>query len=276
MAEATAMLRAAHQVLDQEPRVLEDPLAVTLLGDDTAARLHRQRDQHSTWYMKRARTLAIVRSRYTEDCLRAALDRGATQYVILGAGLDTSPYRPGHPGEQLMTFEIDHPDTQRWKLERLRAAGIVFRDNLRHLAIDFERQSLLDVLDENGFDFRRPAFFSWLGVIYYLRPDAAQNTFRQIASCAPGSGLAFDFVVSDADLDAAEREAVARIMSFAESQGEPWLTRSAPRDMQEQLRGTGFNTVEYVSRDEATARYLADRGDGLVLDASIQLMSAVI
>lgn len=270
------MLRAAHQVLDQEPRVLEDPLAVTLLGDDTAARLHRQRDQHSTWYMKRARTLAIVRSRYTEDCLRAALDRGATQYVILGAGLDTSPYRPGHPGEQLMTFEIDHPDTQRWKLERLRAAGIVFRDNLRHLAIDFERQSLLDVLDENGFDFRRPAFFSWLGVIYYLRPDAAQNTFRQIASCAPGSGLAFDFVVSDADLDAAEREAVARIMSFAESQGEPWLTRSTPRDMQEQLRGTGFNTVEYVSRDEATARYLADRGDGLVLDASIQLMSAVI
>ncbi len=65
-------------------------------------------------------------------------------------------------------------------------------------------------------------------------------------------------------------------MSFAESQGEPWLTRSAPRDMQEQLRGIGFNTVEYVSRDEATARYLADRGDGLVLDASIQLMSAVI
>jgi methyltransferase (TIGR00027 family) len=276
MAEAAALMRAAHQLFDDEPKLLEDPLAVTLLGDELIQQLRDARERHSSWYMKKARTLAILRSRFTEERLRDALARGVTQYVILGAGLDTSPYRPGHPGESLTTFEIDHPDTQRWKLDRLRAAGVDVRDNLRHMTIDFERQSLLDGLVANGFDTAQPTFFSWLGVIYYLRPEVVADTFRQIASCAPGTGLVIDFVVSDDDLSPDERATVAKVEAFAASQGEPWLTRVSPAALQALLSEAGFGRVEYVSRDKATAMYLTGRTDDLSLDASIQLMSAVV
>ena len=99
MAEAVAQFRAAHQIHDAEPRVLADPLALTLLGPEAVAKIESSRKLHLSWYMKRGRTIAIVRSRYTEDQLAEMIAQGVRQYVILGAGLDTSPYRPGHPGE---------------------------------------------------------------------------------------------------------------------------------------------------------------------------------
>jgi methyltransferase (TIGR00027 family) len=276
MAEAAALMRAAHQLFDDEPKLLEDPLAVTLLGSELAQQLRDTRERQSSWYMRKARTLAILRSRFTEERLQDALARGVTQYVILGAGLDTSPYRPGHPGEAMKTFEIDHPDTQRWKLERLRAAGIDVRANLRHITIDFERQSLLSGLADNGFDAGQPTFFSWLGVIYYLRPEVVADTFRQVASCAPGTGLVIDFVVSDADLTPDERATVAKVEAFAASQGEPWLTRISPAALQALLTESGFGRVDYLSTSRATDMYLAGRTDGLALDPSIRLMSAIV
>ncbi|MGI9344439.1 MAG: class I SAM-dependent methyltransferase, partial [Gammaproteobacteria bacterium] len=81
MAEAAALMRAAHQLFDDEPKLLEDPLAVALLGDELAQQLRNARERHSSWYMKKARTLAILRSRFTEERLRDALARGVTQYV---------------------------------------------------------------------------------------------------------------------------------------------------------------------------------------------------
>jgi len=276
MAEATALFRAAHQLFDDDPKILDDPLAFTLLGPDTEQTLYAELERHSSWHAKRARTLAVVRSRYTEDQLAAAIDRGVTQYVILGAGLDTSPYRPGHPGETARTYEVDHPDTQAWKLERLAEAGIEIRANLMHIAVDFERQSLLDGLTAHGFDMTQPAFFSWLGVIYYLHPEASIETCRQVASCVPGSQLVLDFVVSDAVLTRSEREAVEKITAFVKTRGEPWLSRFSPDELETLLRDVGFGEVDYFSRERATATYLKDRTDGLSLDPAIQLMSAVV
>ncbi|MDH3510445.1 MAG: class I SAM-dependent methyltransferase [Gammaproteobacteria bacterium] len=276
MAEQTALFRAAHQVLDNDPKILLDPLALTLLGKDTERRINAQRELYKKPHMVKARTFTILRSRYTEDELSAAINRGVRQYVILGAGLDTSPYRTGHPSEPIDTYEIDHPDTQRWKLDRLKKAQIPMRKNLRHVAVDFERQSLIEGLAESDFDFSQPAFFSWLGVNYYLRPASVRNMFEKMASSAPSSQVVFDFVVDDSELDAAGREDVAKISRYADKQKEPWLSRYSPSKLEDILREAGFNDVFYFSRDLATARYLKDRPDGLAIHPAIQMMSAII
>jgi len=276
MAEQTALFRAAHQLLDDDPKILLDPLALTLLGTDTQQRINDNRELYTQPHIAKARTFTIMRSRYTEDELSAAIDLGITQYVILGAGLDTSPYRSGHPSERIHTYEIDHPDTQRWKLERLADAQIPIRENLRHVAIDFERQSLTDGLAESDFDFGLPAFFSWLGVTYYLRPASVQNMFEQIARCARSSQLIFDFVVDDSALDEAGRADVATISVYAEKRKEPWLSRYSPAHLQEILRGVGFNEVDYFSHQMATAQYLDGRSDGLAIHPAIQMMRAVV
>ena len=275
MAEQTALFRAAHQILDDDPKIFLDPLALTLLGTDAEERINENRELYLMPHMARARTFPIMRSRYTEDELSKAIDRGIRQYVILGAGLDTSPYRSGHPSEKIATYEIDHPDTQRWKLERLDNAQIPIRENLRHIAIDFEHQSLADGLANSDFDFERPAFFSWLGVTYYLRPESVQTMFENIAAGPRGTQLVFDFFVDDSVLDDKGRADVATISVYAEKHQEPFLSRYSPENLESILKKSGFNEVIYLSYESATDLYLRDRKDSLSLHPAIQMMNAM-
>jgi methyltransferase (TIGR00027 family) len=273
MAEGTALFRAAHQVIDDDPKVLPDPLALAILGVKAEA-IEADRDRHAKPYLKQARTLTVMRSRYTEDELAAAIDRGVTQYVVLGAGLDTSPYRSQTAFHNLKTFEIDHPATQRWKLDCLKQSGIQTPENLTHVAIDFERESLADGLERNAFDPDQPTFFSWLGVMYYLQRESALTTFRYIAQLPTNSQVVLDFMLDYASLDPTKRESVRQASEYVASIGEPWLTRYSAAALEDVLRDLGFNEVTYFSNALATERYLKDRSDGLSLDPLIQMMSA--
>ncbi len=275
MAEGTALFRAVHQLIDDDPKILLDPLALAVLGTD-AKDIRADLERRSRDYLKQMRTLTVMRSRYTEDELTASVKRGVTQYVVLGAGLDTSPYRSGHTARQLKTFEIDHPETQRWKLDCLRQGGIQIPDNVTHVAIDFEQESLADGLERNGFDRNQPTFFSWLGVMYYLQRESALATFRYIAGLPSGSQVVLDFMLDDASLDEAKRESVRKASEYVASIGEPWLTRYSAAELEAVLRKIGFSQVNYFSNELATERYLKGRSDGLSLDPLIQMMGAIV
>jgi len=96
-----AMRRAAHQVFD-DPKVLDDPLAVPILGP---VELDADRSY--------VRAFMAARSRFAEDHIAEAVRKGVQQCVILGAGLDTFAYR--NPFPELRVMEVDHPATQDWK-----------------------------------------------------------------------------------------------------------------------------------------------------------------
>ena len=85
----TAYLRAAHQLFDAPPRILEDTLAVLLLGPATVQRINETAESCHTPARRALRAHVAPRSRFAEDRLTAAVLRGVTQYVILGAGFDT-------------------------------------------------------------------------------------------------------------------------------------------------------------------------------------------
>ena len=276
MAEASAYLRAVHMELDGEPRILEDPLAAILLGPGLDAKIAVDRERLESAPLVKARSLIVMRSRYAEDELAAAIDRGITQYVILGAGLDTSPYRSGHPSMSIQTFEVDHPDTQRWKLEKLDGAGVQLRDNLHHVAVDFEKDSLAERLGADGFRSDEPTFFSWLGVSYYLHPESVLGVFRYVASLPASSQIVFDFVMDDSELNETELKAMKTIVEYVQRYGEPWLCKFGPKKLQLALRETGFSETYHFSHALATQRYFEDRADGLFLDFTTQMMSGIV
>jgi methyltransferase (TIGR00027 family) len=276
MAEGSAYLRAVHMLIDGEPKVLEDPLAATLLGPGLDEKIAADRDRLATSGLIKARSLIILRSRYAEDELAAAIERGVTQYVILGAGLDTSPYRSGHPAQSVKTFEVDHPDTQRWKLDKLKTAGVQIRDNLHYIAVDFEHDSLAEQLVAGGFNSDEPAFFSWLGVTYYLNRESILDIFKYVAGLPSPSQLVFDFVMDDSELSEVEREGIKTILAFVEQFGEPWLCRLGPTELQQTLRDAGFGKTVYFSQELANQKYFKDRDDGLLLDFTTQMMSAIV
>src|ERR1019366_7277033 len=87
-----AMRRAAHQLFDDPPRVLEDPLAVPIIGAGAASKLEMAPAAQRGRVARALRAFMAVRSRVAEDALARAVARGAAQYVVLGAGLDTFAY----------------------------------------------------------------------------------------------------------------------------------------------------------------------------------------
>jgi methyltransferase (TIGR00027 family) len=117
-----AMRRAAHQLYDAPPLVLEDPLAVPILGREYRAEVERTQFKLHKPHSVALRAFLVARSRYAEDLLAHAVANGVTQYVLLGAGLDTFAHRNPHP--HLRVFEVDHPATQLWKRELLAANNL--------------------------------------------------------------------------------------------------------------------------------------------------------
>ena len=156
-----AIRRAAHQLMDQPP-VLDDPIALQLIG--SAYPRHMERASHRV--ARDFRAFMAVRSRYVEDKLAEAVQQGTRQYVVLGAGLDTFAYRNRFPS--LRVFEVDFPATQEWKKQMLARALIAVPAGLTFVPLDFEHHTLAEGLRDAGFDTREPAFFGWLGVIPYL------------------------------------------------------------------------------------------------------------
>lgn len=113
------------------PPIFEDPVAIKIVGDDITA-FHGKRS-------RQLRAFVAARSRYAEDELASSVAGGVSQYVVLGAGLDTFAYRnPYSP--RLRVFEVDHPDTQAWKQECLRAAGIAIPESVTFLPVDFAKK----------------------------------------------------------------------------------------------------------------------------------------
>jgi len=217
-ARGAAMQRAAHQLLEKPP-VFEDPIALRIFGDEGTAWLDRNLERYRSERSRAMRAFLVMRSRYAEDRLADAVARGVRQYVVLGAGLDTFACRNPHRG--LRVFEVDHPLTQAWKRDRLRAQAIAVPESAIFAPVDFERQALAEGLAAAGFRADQPAFFSWLGVVIYLSRDAVAGTLRTVAACARGSEVVFDFSPPPDELDSAERSRHVALASRVAGIGEP-------------------------------------------------------
>jgi methyltransferase (TIGR00027 family) len=252
--------RAAHQLIDA-PRVLDDPIAVKLLGAGFARDMERAMHKVARDF----RLFMAVRSRYVEDRLAEGVAAGASQYVVLGAGLDTFAYRNPFPG--LHVFEVDHPATQEWKREMLREAGIGLPPNLTFVSLDFEHMVLGAGLAEEGFDCGASAFFGWLGVTPYLTLDAFRSTLSVVAKLPAGTGIGFDYARDPKTLGAKGKVAFAALAGRVAAAGEPFQLFFTPETMASELERAGFTRFEQVDSDELNERYFKDRADGLKLSA---------
>src|SRR5215472_15941963 len=113
-----AAARAAHLVVDEPPFIFADTCAAAVLGQRAEELVGYHLNHGSHPILAAARSQVVCRSRHTEDRLAAAVATGVSQYVILGAGLDTFGYR-SQLAADVRVFEVDHPATQGWKRSAL-------------------------------------------------------------------------------------------------------------------------------------------------------------
>lgn len=274
-ARRVALSRAAHQLWD-EPLVLDDPVALRLLGPRARAALVRNALERHSRLLRGLRALLVARSRFAEDQLAQSLARGVRQYVVLGAGMDTFAYRNPHAGAGLRVWEVDHPATQAYKRGQLAAADIVVPQGVCYVPVDFRSQSLAQQLQRHGFDATVPSFFSWLGVSMYLEPATVLDTLRWVATRMPaGSALAMDYLPPIAQQPWAKR-ALLRVLALGvAAHGEPWRGFFDTAELAQALRAMGFQTVLDWDGDAINRHYFADRRDGLQVALGAHLLCAI-
>ena len=245
-----ARQRAAHQVLDHGA-ILDDPFAMKILGEDEKEVLQFA-NGHPLASI--GRLITTARSRIAEDALSGAVERGVRQIVILGAGLDTFALRNPHGAREVRIYEVDHPATQTWKLERLAEAQIALPPWLTLVPVEFERDDVGEKLAAAGFQQNLPSFFNWLGVVPYLTEEAIGRTLDSMGSI-PNSEVVFDYLEPPEAFSEELRQIEKERTEQLKKMGERSLSRFEPGAMAALLRSHGFCAIEDIDFEEIASRF---------------------
>lgn len=257
-----ALWRAMHALIDAKPHVLNDRIGLQLAAPDENWQMRPDMHPQGT---RGYRAAIVARARFIEDLvLEKFRTEELTQYVILGAGLDTFAQRNPEVLSKLKVFEIDKPETQMWKQQRLNELSFNLPKNLKFVAVDFEAgDSWWSKLMAAGFDASRPAVLASTGVTMYLTKEANKATLQQISKLTSGSVLAMTFMLNTELVDAEEREQYSMVQERARAAGTPFLSLFDPNEILQLAHEANFKSIQHISRNDLVKRYFINRDDNL-------------
>jgi methyltransferase (TIGR00027 family) len=245
----------AHQTI--APGRFDDPTAMVLLPEEARREAENARkgvapkslkDRLRREYLKTQSVMMAARTVAVDDAIR---DAHAPQLVILGAGLDGRAWRLPEL-EAVSVFEVDHPDTQRDKRERVRQLSPKSQD-IRFVPVDFERDELGPALANAGHDETRRTTWVWEGVVMYLSRNDIEATLAVVAQrSAAGSQLIV--------LYHSPAWVLKLVGFFLKRLGEPLRSAFKPSEMRSLLAAYGFG----VDTDRDLPSLSADLGPELV------------
>jgi methyltransferase (TIGR00027 family) len=222
-------------------------------------------DEQLAWVMNNQTIPQLVsRARYAEENLTKAIERGVRQYVILGAGLDTFALRQGNLPKDFVIYEVDHPATQAFKINRMKEMGIKIPKNVKFVPVDFKSDSLSKELINSGFAEGELAFFSLLGVVMYLqKPDFYQLLSTVSEITANGSSFIFDYLDDTAFQEEHASKKIIKMRQITASTGEPIVTGFDPLELDIELQDYNVLVYENLSPENIEEMYFSGRQDNL-------------
>lgn len=263
-----ALWRALHVLIDSAPHVLDDTIGLKLAAPEEG--WQQRPDMHPVG-TARFRASIVARSRFIEELVEEELKKGTRQYVILGAGLDTFAQRRAELASQLQIFEVDQPETQAWKKQRLQELKLPAE--LHFVPINFEaKPSLWTELGKAGFEKMKPAIVSSLGVSMYLSKEAIRETLCEMARMINGSIFIMTFMLPLEKVDAEDRFGYERSMKGAAASGTPFISFFTPDEMKELALECGFKFVDHIST--SILSFFEGRADGLRPSTGEELLIA--
>lgn len=191
--------------------------------------------------------IILTRIKYAEEkLLHYASTKPKIQYVICGAGLDTFAFR--NEKENIEIYELDHPNTHAYKLERMKQLEWNIPGNTHYIPIDFEKENVRDTLLKEGFQEETPTFITILGVTYYLERAAIVKMFEDVSKAAKGSFLVFDYM--DKALIKEEPVRMQILKEITGAVGEQMKGEMFQEDLLQELAKCGYMAEEvFEARD---------------------------
>lgn len=225
---------------------------------------------------KQIAPITLSRSRYAEDMLELSIKHGVRQYVILGAGFDTFAFRNNDLLKYIDVFEIDHPATQKLKLEKIKKAGWEKPERLHFISVDFSKNNLIAEIKKSFFDTNKLTFYSWLGVTYYLSKEEILNTLSDIGTISlKGSSIVFDYADCNLFDNKKTTRRVQNLIYSVDKSGEPMKSCYSCDELISVLEKANFRLYEHLIPSEIEERYFKGRNDSYHAFENINFALAV-
>jgi len=201
----------------------------------------------------------IARTKYIDSVFRQALSERFNQILLFGAGFDTRALRFQQEARQTRIFELDAPSTQQAKIHQYRKRHLSIPSNLVFIAIDFDREFLLDKLDIAGFHRNHRSLFILEGLLMYLEPESVHKTFQTIEQYAgDGSRLVFDYLKASVLRHETPLYGQSKIAQSVSKAGEQWRFGIEPDEIEQFLTAYGFEVSDHKCAQELEALYFKD------------------
>jgi methyltransferase (TIGR00027 family) len=203
-------------------------------------------------------TSGVARTKYIDDLLKASIDKGIQQVIILGAGFDTRAIRLDFL-QQIPVIEIDHPNTAKQKLGTLQSKLGKLPPNVRFYQIDFNEQSLEDLANTRHIDRSIPTAFIWEGVTNYLSDHAVADTFKFFSKFAAGSCLIFTYVHQQVFDDPSSFFGAQKLLNDLAELEETWTFGFDPEELKEYCKKYNATLEADKGAVEYREEYMPDR-----------------
>lgn len=257
----TALWRAMHLLVDAAPPIFEDTIGLQMIAptDDW-----EQRPDMHPQFTKRLRAAMVARARMVEDLVFDQMKKGFFQYVMLGAGLDSFAQRHPVIAAQMEIFEIDQPNTQIWKQNRLVELGWSLPKNLHFVPLNVESEAWWPALICSGFQPEKPCLLSCVGLSLYLSPVAILTTLQQMAQLAKGSQIIMSFYLPLELLEPEDIPLQQIAEKGARKAGTPFLSFFSKDEILKLAVKAGIKNGYLVTTKDLEQRYFLNREDHLL------------
>ncbi|MBU8788822.1 MULTISPECIES: class I SAM-dependent methyltransferase [Bacillus] len=290
----SAFGRAYHSQFDA-PKIFDDFIAKDLISEkefldisenmiqgiqffnrDIAQEFQDDREKILKWITQvQLSPTPLARAAYCESVLLHEATLGLTQYVILGAGLDTFCFRHPELKNSFQVFEVDHPSTQEFKKKRLENTEYDIPDHLHFVPMDFTREFSYQSLIDEGFENEK-TFFSLLGVSYYLTKEENANLISRLFSKVPsGSSIVFDYADERLYEEKGISNRVENMVKMAAASGEPMKSCFSYEEIEKLLEASSLLIYEHLTPDAINDRFFRNRTDDLSAFETIHYIHAV-
>lgn len=288
-AKLCSFARAYHSGFEHH-KIFDDGLAFSIMGDDEFEEIGRliqydfdvSKENGSRRFDRSAvrpvltryiLPIPVSRIAFAEAELDAFIKKHPVcQYVICGAGMDTFSFRNSNP--DIRVFEVDHPDTQKYKKEKIARLGWKIPANVSFVSVDFSKDDMAERLIENGFNPKIPAFFTVLGVLYYLTPSEFEGTLEGISAISKAhTEIVFDYPDETTFLPQAAFR-IKKLRFITEKLGEEMRHGYSTAEIGSALNKNGFVPSVHKTPKDIQELYFSNRTDGLSAFENVHFVKA--
>lgn len=269
-AEIDAVIRTFETEKPESERLCYDPLARGFLSTtNRVIGMIPPLRKLGLWYLEQKHPFILdcipARTRYIDEYVSECVDAGLEQLIILGAGYDSRAYRIEGLKMKVTVFEVDHPATQKRKIELVKKMVDPIPSNVVYVPIDFNKETLPQRMSESGYDKDKKSLFIWEGVTPLLTAEAVHETLKFVAiNSGPGSSIIFNYILKSVvdgtcQIEGATeiRKAFSRggVLDFHSNRGDRLMFGIDEGTIGAYLSERGFQQIKDISGDYYESQY---------------------